>query len=180
MAEKDVDTITSRDIAQRAGAGLGTLNYHFKSRDELLSQAVMARFNAAAQNYRNTKPETDDPKAALTGQIESMLRLLLKFGDAAKFALKHKMTGRGFTAERHMLRLIRQYYEGHGISELEMKLKAMQLSAVVSMAFFNREEFFRYADISLEEAQDVSRFVRALVGSVLSKPKGDGHEKDKA
>ncbi len=167
MEEKDADAITSRDIARRAGVGLGTINYHFKSRDELLSQAVMARFNSAAEELRKSETHTADPKAELTRQLEGMLRTLLQFGDAAKFALKHKITSRGFNAERHMQKLIRQHYEGLRFSELEMNLKAMQLSAVVSMAFFNREEFFRFTDVNLDDAQEVSRFVRTLVDSVL-------------
>ena len=173
IAEKDIDAVTSRDIAQRAGVGLGSINYHFESRDDLLAQAVLARFRSAAENTRSAGADAADPKTALTQQLIGMLHLLLQFGETGKFALRHKLTRRTFTAERHMFKFISRYYENFALSPLELKLKAMQLSAAAAMAFFNHEEFFRYADIDLCDARDMTRFVHALVGSVLTKPEGD-------
>lgn len=172
LDEKFVSAITSRDIAQRAGVGLGSINYHFKSRDELLAQAALSRFRAAAESCRSADNSAANPKEALGQQIENMLRLVLRLGETGRFALRHRMTSRMFTAERHMLKYISQCYEGCVISPLELKLKALQISAVLAMALFNREQFFHYADIDLCEEHDTKRFVSALLNSVLIIPEG--------
>ncbi len=170
IAEKEIGAVSSRDIARRAGVGLGSINYHYESRDDLLAQAVLACFRSAAEGYRAVN-EPADPETALVRQIFGMLRLLLQFGETGRLALRHKLTRRTFSAERHMLKFISLHY-GDGLSPLELKLKSLQLSATVAMAFFNREEFFRYADIDLCDMQETERFVQALVGSVLKKPNG--------
>lgn len=172
IGEKGIGAVTSRDIAQRASVGLGSINYHFASRDDLLAQAVQTRFRSAVESLRSKNTGTADPKAALTQQMVSMLNLLVQFGETGKFALRHKLTRHTFNTERHMLKFINQCYEGCALTPLELKLKAMQLSATVTMAFFNREEFFRYADIDLSDSQDAASFVHALVDSVLARPEG--------
>lgn len=173
IGEKGIGAVTSRDIARRAGVGLGSINYHFASRDDLLTQAVLARFRSAVEDLRSESAGAADPKGALTQQMIRMLHLLVQFGETGKFALRHKLTRHMFTAERHMLKFISQWY-GKSANPLELKLKAMQLSATIVMAFFNQEEFFRYADIDLYDSQDAARFVHALVDSVLIKPEGEG------
>jgi len=37
----EVNDITVRQIAERAGVGIGSINYHFQSKDNLLNEAVM-------------------------------------------------------------------------------------------------------------------------------------------
>lgn len=38
--EKDIDRITIRNIAERAGVGTGLINYHFQTKENLLKQCV--------------------------------------------------------------------------------------------------------------------------------------------
>ena len=47
--ETNPDDITVRRIAERAGVGIGAVNYHFQSKDNLLNQAVGALMQAEAQ-----------------------------------------------------------------------------------------------------------------------------------
>jgi len=178
LDEKDIGSITSRDIARLAGVGLGSINYHFKSRDDLLMQAAFARFEGVAEGFRRKDAVAADPKAELEQQMIDMLQLMLAMGDIGRFVLRRKLSSRTFTAERHMLKYIRQFYEGCTLSPLALKLKASQLSAVATMAFFNPEAFCRYTDIDLNLPEERELFIKTLISSVLNHQQGDGYEKE--
>jgi AcrR family transcriptional regulator len=52
FAEKGYDAATTRDIAARAGDTLGTLSYHFKSKERLLAEVLRRRFDELTGHRR--------------------------------------------------------------------------------------------------------------------------------
>ena len=52
FAERGFDATSTRDIAARAGDTLGTLSYHFGSKDGLLAEVIRRRFDALAEMRR--------------------------------------------------------------------------------------------------------------------------------
>lgn len=48
VEEEEPERITVRQIAQRAGVAVGAINYHFQSKEDLLSEAVGRIFDDAA------------------------------------------------------------------------------------------------------------------------------------
>src|ERR1700685_3959012 len=52
FAEKGYDAATTRDIAARAGDTLGTLSYHFKSKERLLAEVLRRRFDEVTGHRR--------------------------------------------------------------------------------------------------------------------------------
>lgn len=64
FAERGFDATSTRDIAARSGDTLGTLSYHFGSKDRLLGEVVRRRFDSLAELRRDmfrriqeTKPD---------------------------------------------------------------------------------------------------------------------------
>jgi len=76
FAERGFDATSIRDIANRAGDTIGTLSYHFKSKDRLLVEVVQRRFDVLADLRRNMyagfraraggAPRLNDAIAAIT------------------------------------------------------------------------------------------------------------------
>jgi AcrR family transcriptional regulator len=52
FAEKGYDAATTREIAARAGDTLGTLSYHFKSKERLYSEVLRRRFDELNEHRR--------------------------------------------------------------------------------------------------------------------------------
>jgi len=52
FAEKGYDAATTREIAARAGDTLGTLSYHFKSKERLLAEVLRRRFDEMNDHRR--------------------------------------------------------------------------------------------------------------------------------
>lgn len=167
LGEKDIEAITSRDIAARAKVSLGNINYNFASKDEVLSIAVQQSFLQDVQAYKRKPAKIINPKEELKQITEEFLIRLIKYKQLSRFALKYKLTNRTFNSERYLLPYIAKHYEGKAVSPLELKLKAMQINACVSVAFFNTEEFFKYSDLDLNSSEDMTKMIVALIDSVL-------------
>ena len=56
----DVKSITARMIAEKAGIGLGLINYHFGSKEKLITECVQRIIGKVVQEFHMTKQyETD-------------------------------------------------------------------------------------------------------------------------
>lgn len=85
FAEKGYDAATTREIAARAGDTLGTLSYHFKSKETLLAEVLTRRFEEMNEQRRamyrdfiakrnGGTPTLDE---AITAIVLPMMRLAL-------------------------------------------------------------------------------------------------------
>ena len=70
LIEKGPQGLTTRAVAQQAGAPLGTVHYAFAGKDELLTAAVSQILASFAQALR----EGVDPRRGLRAAIDAMLR----------------------------------------------------------------------------------------------------------
>jgi AcrR family transcriptional regulator len=167
LTQNDIEAITSRDIANHANVSLGNINYYFKSKEELLSFAVQEHFSQTVQIFKNSDKQIRNPKKELTLIIHDFFEHLAKYKAIGRYVLKYKLTTRTFNSERYLLPYIAKYYENTNIEPISLKLKALQLSSVITMAFFNSKEFYRYADIDLNKSSDVNKMIEALIDNVL-------------
>ncbi len=78
-SEEEVESITTRQIAMKAGVNLALINYHYNTKDNLLSQVVMSMMENLIDQISDTKDERLDPA----------LRLKKLFHTTANFAFKH-------------------------------------------------------------------------------------------
>ena len=167
LNDKAIESITSRDIAARAQVSLGNINYNFASKDEVLALAVQQNFLNNIRLYQKRCANILNAKEELKQITEDFLAQLLKYKNLSLFALKYKLTNRTFNSERYLLPYIVKHYEGKTIDLLGIKLKAMQINAAVSVAFFNAEEFYKYSDLDINNPGDVKKMIGSLIDSVL-------------
>lgn len=167
LREKEIEAITSRDIANRANVSLGNINYYFKSKEELLSCTVQEHFSHTVQIFKDKGTVIKNPKEELAEVIQDFFNHLVKYKRIGKYVLKYKLTSRTFNSERYLLPYIAKFYENKSISPMSLKLKTLQLSSVITIAFFNSNEFFRYTDIDLDKSSDVKKMIGVLIENVL-------------
>ena len=76
-----------REIADRAGVGVGSLYRHFESREGLIKAVMQAAAEDLVQRLRDAAEERD-PKAALRGMIHAAARLFERFGVLTEVMLR--------------------------------------------------------------------------------------------
>jgi AcrR family transcriptional regulator len=74
----DLRKVTMRDIAKRAGVGLGLINYHFQSKDELMRLAIRVFMNRVIGDWARTGPEPrpSDPEEGLRARLTEVCEFL--------------------------------------------------------------------------------------------------------
>lgn len=58
-AGENLDKITVREICRRAHVGLGLVNYHFGSKDNLIEQCVERMINGVVERFQNIRERTE-------------------------------------------------------------------------------------------------------------------------
>lgn len=105
MEEKEnhLDEITVREICKRAGVGLGMVNYHFGSKENLVGLCVERKINAVIGQFRKMQEETDDlaplEKLELLGNMT--LNFLFGHSSISKISVLADMQNPGIGDNTH-------------------------------------------------------------------------------
>jgi AcrR family transcriptional regulator len=76
VAEKGVAALRTRDIASRAGVGVGTLHYCFATKHELLKELYLYIFAEFRRATEHSESSYDSTRETLEGQSELRLHFL--------------------------------------------------------------------------------------------------------
>jgi AcrR family transcriptional regulator len=88
----DPDKITVRLIAQRAGVGVGLVNYHFQTKDNLINLAVQKHIvSVIARTPEVLKKITGSPKERLSGMFKATLDYLANYPEISRVSILRDM-----------------------------------------------------------------------------------------
>jgi AcrR family transcriptional regulator len=162
----DADKITVRQIAERAGVGIGSINYTFDSKDNLLNEAIWQIVGGiAARWYAPVQPDVPP----LT-----RLRRLFKEGGQAAFRYR-KLTAKGMLhviAQGNMqvqtliLPLLREVV-GERKSETELRLLAYQLVVSLQAALVNAEQLGAFLGVDMTVPATLDLLVDGLIDNLI-------------
>lgn len=167
----DPAAVTVRRIAKRAGVGIGLLNYHFGTKDELVKECVR---HAIDETIRQWDAQVPARSRSARGRVEAMLEA------AAGFLAEHPRVARisiHYDLQRPrpddntsatiagLLPALREIF-GPRTSEQELRLVAVQLVAPIQFAFL-RDGSSGSVDLDFHDPAARRRFIRRLVANVL-------------
>lgn len=164
----DPGAVTVRRIAERAGVGLGLMNYHFRSKDELVDESVRAAIADVIRRWGDRVPPTGLPPR---------LRLERMLGAAADFLAEHRQLStisiqfdqRAPRPEDNtaatlagLLPVLREL-AGADTPEPVLRTLAVQLVAPIQFAFLRGPAARALVGWEFDQEADRTAFVRQLV-----------------
>lgn len=165
---QDPADITVRQIAQRAGVGTGSVNYHFTSKDHLLRLAigdVMTSTVRAASHEGGAS--TGDPVSRLKTLVKELCALAGGSTQLARLILSHEVLGGDLQAGVHLVPLLRTIYGGSA-DETHLRILALQILHPIQVAGLNADAFHLYSGIDLSRPDQRDRFVDSLIDNLIS------------
>lgn len=160
----DVDTVTARQIADRAGVGLGLINYHFQSKENLLHAAVAGIIDGITAQQKPT-PMEKDPVQRLIQAIIGVSDFALKHRKFHKLVVMHELQHGTFHAPMRYIPILREIFPTS--SEMDLRLMALQFVTPLQVILLNPEAFRLYAGIDAfdkaQRDQTIERLVDHLV-----------------
>lgn len=164
----DVEKITVRQIAERAQVGVGLVNYHFHSKDKLLS-LVIAEYMAKMV----TQYATNNSHSALKPEekLKSMLQELYNYAEQHESLLRFTITQNLINGEMQtplfLIPVLKEIF-GSKKTELQLRVIALQILLPIQVTSLNTVQFHLYSGIDLRNATQRNAFIDSLVDNVCN------------
>jgi AcrR family transcriptional regulator len=166
--EENLNKITVRRIAERAGVGVGLINYHFQTKENLLNEAVLSVMSQEAGRWLQPAEIPDaDPLVRLRVMIRQVAGIAIRYPKFAKILISHALLRGNMEAESMVLPTLRQIL-GPGRDETQVRLIAFQLIASMQVAFMRENAFRNYSGINISDDRQRDQAIDTLVDNLLN------------
>lgn len=164
---EDSSAITIRQIAERAGVGIGLINYHFQTKDNLLFAAIGSYMVQMIEAVR-TAPQ---PGASPADNLKSILRALCDIGmrheKQMRVGAQYQIMQGDFSASNFLLPSLRAVFAGKK-DENAIRLIAFQILVTTNVVLLRSDEYFKFSGMDLRSKEQRDKFVDDIVDNFIN------------
>lgn len=164
----DPEDLTVRQIAAKAGVGIGTVSYHFHSKDKLVFEAVDTMMVGLAGGLASGAAAGEGGAyARLRKFLSDMADTVMRFSSICRVQLSYDLEHGDMSICYYITPLLKEIAAGSK-SDLEIKLSALEIITTMQAIFLKMEAFQRYTGLDIrdprqrEEAFDV--ILKGIIG----------------
>jgi AcrR family transcriptional regulator len=164
--QNDTDRITMRQIAEKAGVGLGLINYHFKTRDALINEAIgEMMFHAAKPYFSIPSSVQENPAEAIKAIFRATAEIGIRYS-LARFTVQYALLQGNMEVPALIVPLIRQYF-GSSKTDLEIRLMAFSMVTAIQVAYIRSDAFRLFAGVDIQNEQQCNEIIDVIVNLYL-------------
>ncbi len=161
----DIGKITVRQIAEKAGVATGLVNYHFKSKDNLISIAigdVMVRVISEITESDDYSPM--EPDLRLRIMLKKLCDVAGNDKKMIRFMMLREMTEGSMQAPLYII-LLKEIF-GEQKDDMQLRIIALQLIQPIQASAINAASFHMYSGIDLTNSEQRNYFIDVLVDNL--------------
>ncbi|MDF3002579.1 MAG: TetR-family transcriptional regulator [Bacillota bacterium] len=160
-----VEDITVRKIANQAGVGIGTVSYHFHSKDKLVYEVIAAQMADIAGVLA---PNADEgtPLERLRWFFSKTIEMALEYSEIFKSQLSYDMINGDLSICYFVTPILREHF-GSSKSDLEITVIALQMIAALQMILLKSEEFQRCTGINIYDNNQSEKVLSAILSTAV-------------
>lgn len=163
----DIDKITVRQIAERANVGVGLINYHFKSKDILLSTAIgeimVKMANSFISSGQNMNP---DPVQRLKTMLKELFNFASAYEKLLQFSLRQSLLNGDMKTPLFLIPVLKDIF-GNQKDEIQLRIIALQIILPLQATSISPSALYLYSGIDLYNEAQRDTFIDALVNNIL-------------
>jgi AcrR family transcriptional regulator len=164
--QNETEHITMRLIAAKAGVGLGLINYHFKTRDALINDAIGEMMYHAAKPYFDIPSSTqEDPASAIKAIFRATSDIGVRYS-LGRFTVLYALLQGNMEVPALIVPLIRQFFGGQK-NDLEIRLMAFSMVTTMQVAYIRSDAFRLYAGMDIQNEQHRNELINMIVDQYL-------------
>lgn len=172
-----VADLTVRRIAERAAVGIGLINYHFGTKDELIQESVrIAIAEAIARWHQAIGPAPRTAEGRLRKMLKATARFLVEHPALSRLSIEHDLqhpcADDNTSATLAGLLPVLRDVLGAKLSEGELRAAALQLVAPLQVAFLRGVAARPLVGVDLHDAAARDAFVDRLIDRILHRTAG--------
>lgn len=159
--------ITVRQIAERADASIGSINYNFGNKDALIADAVWQLIGSSAADWYTSDTNPDvDPVTRLRQMFKKGMRLALTYPKNMRIGLLHVFETGNMQAKTLILPLLREIV-GAERRDIELRMLAFQLVGTVELAFLNLAQLCEFLGVDPSDEGTIDIIVDIIVDNLI-------------
>ncbi len=163
------ESITIRQIADRANVGVGLINYHFQSKDNLLYIALGESMSHLAENLKNIKEsQVSDPVDKLKLMLTELSDLGSKHIKLITIAITYELQQGNFQTPLTLLPVLREIYKDQR-DEFELRIIALEIISTIQVASINPQKFQIYSGIDINSKPQRDKFIERIIKTTIKK-----------
>lgn len=162
----DLKQITARAIAQRANVGLGLINYHFGSKDALVTECVQRIITKVIHRFRPAQSyETD--KGRLTGWATEVFEFLYENKAISRVSILGDLSH--YTKDCNSVKTQQGFLRAltDALPESQRPLAVFALTAAMQIAFLGGDTAGELLGIDLNQPEGRRSYIHRLVSLLL-------------
>lgn len=155
-------SITARMIAEKAGVGLGLINYHFRSKENLITECVQRIIKKVVTEFRMTECYNTD-KERLTACAICVFDFLFEHPAISRISMLGDL--QNYTATCNSVFTQRGFSSNmmHDVSNADRPILAFILTAAMQTAFLGSEAMKQLLGYDFTRSEDRATYIRKLV-----------------
>lgn len=158
----NINEITARMIAGKAGVGLGLINYHFGSKEQLITECVQRIIGRVVSEFRMEKQyETD--KERLRACAVSVFDFLFEHPAVSRVSILGDWQNYTENCNSVLTQQGFQRFLEKGMSEENKSMSAFILTAAMQAAFLGGETMKQLLGYDFAKAGDRAAYIGKLV-----------------
>lgn len=162
----DIDKVTVRQIAERANVGVGLINYHFKTKDNLLSIAIGEVMSNVIEELDYDNVYTLKPIEDLKSLLKKLCDIGLHYEKMLTFMLNQCISNGDMQAELSIVPMLRKIF-GSEKDEMSLRTIALQIISPIQVAALSPESFQLYSGIDVKNKYQRDNFIDILVENII-------------
>lgn len=162
-----IEKITVRQIAERAGVGIGTISYHFQSRDKLIYETVnKALVGMAEQLVIGGSTLEEEPLGKLRSFLIKSSDMLIPYYSLYKLQMNYELVQGDMQTPEYLYPLLKEHF-GDKKSELEIRLTALQIISTLQVIFVNPAAFEKYSGVDIFNKEQRDNAIDILLENII-------------
>ena len=161
--------VTSRQIADRAGAKPSMINYCFGSRENLIYQTFQQQYMSFLKDKEIEKLIASDlaPKDLLKKLHFAVAKCLIENPKFTKAITGHVLFNRDLSQESFSFPYVKKHYAGSK-TDKECRLIAYELSAMMQLIVFRKDDIRESFGINLDNDKELQKYIDMRVDLLLA------------
>lgn len=164
---EDSSAITVRQIAQRAGVGVGLINYHFQSKDNLLFAAIGSYMVQMIEAIRSAPEPGVSPAENLKSVLRELCDIGMQHEKQMRIGAQFQIMQGDFSASNFLLPSLRAVFAGRR-DENTIRLIAFQILITTNIMLLRSDAFFNYLGVDIRSKQQRDRLADQIVDNFIN------------
>lgn len=163
---KDVNKITTREIAKLANVNSASINYYYQSKDNLVFKAVEICMENMAKKLFGADMQNEDHVSRLKNMIKEISTFAFNNYYLSEIAISTEIKNGSINTCQIILPLIEGIFK-ESKTQSELKLMALQIITPMQVMFLNANDYKEYLSVDIFDEKLRNSLLDKMVDNIL-------------